>query len=1069
MHSAIAWFARNPVAANLLMSILVLAGIVSLLTVHQQTFPEMDAEIVSVTVPYLGAAPVEAEEGVCIRIEEAVEGTPGIDKISSTASEGLCTVNIEITEDADPIQALNEIKSKVDGINSFPKETEKPIVSKLTFPHPVIDLILLGDVGERTLKELGTEIRNEISDLPGISQVQLAYVRPYEISIEVSENTLRRHGLALENIVEVVRRTSLDMPGGNIKTAGGEILLRTKGQAYVAREFEDIVALTLPDGGQVYLDELATVVDGFQEGDLAARYGGTSAVVVKVSRVGTEDVIEIAATVRDYIATLEPRLPPGVSIATWQDASQMLRSRIDSLLRTGAGGLLLVLFILALFLRFRLAMWVAAGIPIAMLGTVAMFPYAGMEISTLTVMAFVLVLGIIVDDAIVVGERVYAHEQMGKSPIRAAIDGTWEVAVPVIFGVLTTMAAFLPLIISSGRMAVVFGSIGWVVIISLVFSIIESQLILPAHLAHRNHDESHSAIGRRWTSIQDALSRGMVNFAEHKYRPFLERALRNRYLTVSVALGVLILALGMIASGRILISFFPGVEGDVVFATLEMPDGTAIAETIEAVTLIEAAAEQVRAELDAELEPGEPSRVKALLTSIGTHLARGGPPRSSQAGTTSYADIAMELIPLEERGGVPSREVGNRWRELVGPIPGAVKLTFSADQFSAGSAVHFQLTGRDVDTLRAAAAELRVELGRYDSVYDISDSFRAGKQEITLSLLPEARNWGLTLNDLALQVRSAFYGAEAQRIQRGQDDVRVMVRFPESERRSIGNLEDMRIRTQDGTEVPFTSVASFELGRGFSTINRIDGRRVVDVIAEIDRSVASPEAVIEDMLDEAVPRVLANYPGVTVGLSGEQEQRSTAMESLAGGAVLALVIIYTLLAIPLRSYIQPLVIMSVIPFGAVGAVIGHYIMGWGMMFFSLLGIIALSGVVVNASLVLVDFVNRRRREGMDLFEAISLAGVVRFRPIVLTSVTTFIGLLPLLSRGGDPSTAFIIPMAISLAYGVLFATVITLVLVPVLYLVAEDFFTWGDLDREARLNAQDQADADRVGATAEGS
>ena len=392
MHTAIAWFARNPVAANLLMSILVLAGIVSLLTVHQQTFPEMDAEIVSVTVPYLGAAPVEAEEGVCIRIEEAVEGTPGIDKISSTASEGLCSVNIEITEDADPIQALNEIKSKVDGINSFPKETEKPIVSKLTLPHPVIDLILLGDVGERTLKELGTEIRNEISDLPGISQVQLTYVRPYEISIEVSENTLRRHGLALENIVEVVRRTSLDMPGGNIKTAGGEILLRTKGQAYVAREFEDIVALTLPDGGQVYLDELATVVDGFQEGDLAARYGGTSAVVVKVSRVGTEDVIEIAATVRDYLATLEPRLPSGVSIATRQDACQMLRSRIDSLLRTGAGGLLLVLFILALFLRFRLAMWAAAGIPIAMLGTVAMFPYADMEISTLTVMAFVLVL-----------------------------------------------------------------------------------------------------------------------------------------------------------------------------------------------------------------------------------------------------------------------------------------------------------------------------------------------------------------------------------------------------------------------------------------------------------------------------------------------------------------------------------------------------------------------------------------------------------------------------------------------------------------------------------------------------
>ncbi len=1059
MHRAIAWFARNSVAANLLMFILVLAGVLALFTVHQQTFPNIDPDVVMVNVPYLGAAPEEVEQGVCVRIEEAVEGTEGIKKIRSSATEGQCNVTIELTEDAIPIQALNEIKSKIDAINTFPRETEKPIVSKLAIRHGVMDLVLFGDVDERTLKEIGTRVRDEVSALPGVSQVSLSYVRPYEISIEVSETTLRRHGLTLERVADIIRRTSLDMPGGNIKTSGGEILLRTKGQAYTGREFEDIVVLTGSDGGaKVLLREIATVIDGFEEGDLAARYDGVPAVVVKVSRIGKEDIIGISDTVKAYVDRLVPTLPQAIQLDIWQDESKILRDRISSLLATGAGGLVLVMLILSMFLRFRLAMWVAAGIPIAMLGTVAMFPYFDIEISMLAIMAFILVLGIIVDDAIVVGERVYAHEIMGKPPIRAAIDGTWEVSTPVIFGVLTTMAAFLPLIISSGRMADVFGTIGWIVIISLVFSIIESQLILPAHLAHRNHETSHATIGRAWTRLQDSLSGAMGDFASQVYRPFLQKALAWRYLTTATGVAVLILVMGMIGSGRIVFSFFPPVEGDIVFATLEMPAGTSIETTTEAVKLIEAGAKQLRAELDAGLADGQPSRVKAILTSIGTHLDRGpGPPRLPQPGRSNYADVAMELIPANQRGMLASRDVGDRWREIVGAIPDAVKLSYSSDSFTAGNALDFQLVGRDIDQLREAAAEVRAELSRYDGVFDISDSFRAGKQEIKLSLLPEALNWGVALNDLARQTRAAFYGVEAQRIQRGQDDVRVMVRFPEDERRSIGNLEDMRIRTADGTEVPFTSVATFELGRGFSTINRLDGRRVINVTADIDRTIARPESVIASMLNESIPEILRHYPDISIGLAGEQEERATAMASLALGAVLALVIIYTLLAVPLRSYIQPLVIMSVIPFGAVGAILGHYIMDTGLMFFSLLGIIALSGVVVNASLVLVDYINRRRREGVELVEAVATAGVVRFRPIILTSVTTFIGLLPMLSRGGDPTTAFIIPMAISLAFGVLFATVITLILVPCLYLIVEDYITWGELDREARLADQDAA------------
>jgi multidrug efflux pump subunit AcrB len=1054
LHKAIAWFARNSVAANLLMWILLLMGVMAMFSVNQQTFPNFEVEIVTVSVPYLGAAPEEVEQGVCVRVEESVRSVEGIDKIRSTASEGRCSVVIELTEDIDPIQALNEVKSNVDSIITFPVETEKPIVSKLTIRHGVMEMVLYGDVGERALKELGKQVRDEVAALPGVSQAQLVYVRPYEMSIEVSENTLRRHGLTLNQVKEAIRRTSLDLPGGNIKTRGGDILLRAKGQAYLGEEFEDIVVLTRSDGTKVHLNEIANVVDGFAEGDLMARFNGTPAVVVKVQRVGKEDTIEIAGKVKAYMQDLETRLPPGIKLASWWDESVMLRDRIDNLMSTAIFGLALVLLILALFLRFRLAMWVAAGIPIAMMGAIGLFMFGDANINMLTIMAFILVLGIVVDDAIVVGERVYAHEQMGKTPIIAAIEGTWEVSVPVIFGVVTTMAAVLPLIMSGGRLASVFGTIGWVVIFSLFFSIVESQLILPAHLAHRNHEESHGRIGMAWTRLQDRLSGGLSNFAEHVYRPFLLRALHRRYLTVTVGIAALILVIGLITGGRITFSFFGPVEGDIVFATLEMPEGTAIETTSEAIRRLERGAEQLRLELDEGLEEGEPSRVKNFFSAIGTHLEKGGPRDVFKTGHSNLAEVAVELIPLKERGGQSSIEVGDRWREIVGPIPDAVSLTFSSATFTAGNALEFELAGTDVNQLSEAAAEIRAELSRFDGVFDISDSFRSGKQEIKLELLPQARNWGITLRDLAEQVRWAFYGAEAQRIQRGPDDIRVMVRYPENERRSIGNLEDMRVRTADGTEVPFTSVATFSIDRGFSSIKRVDGRRVVSVIADVDREVAAPEQIVRSMMAEVIPEIMARYPGVSAGLAGEQEERMDALGSLALGALLSLVVIYTLLAIPLRSYLQPVVIMSVIPFGAVGALVGHMIMGVQPMFFSLLGMIALAGVVVNASLVLVDYTNRERRKGMSLIDAVSAAGVVRFRPIILTSFTTFVGLLPLLLNA-DPSTHFIIPMAISLAFGILFATVITLVFVPSLYLIAEDYFTWGALDREAVLGEQE--------------
>lgn len=1040
MRHAIVWFVKNPVAANLLMFVLIVGGLMAAMTLNQEEFPNMEVQVVSINVPYLGAAPEEVEQGVCVRVEEAIEGVEGIDKLRSTSSEGLCMVMAELDLDADEITALNEIKSRVDGINSFPVETEKPIVSKLSLPRQVLQLALSGPADEKILKEIGRSIRDDIATIDGISLVNLTYIRPYEISIEVSEFTMRRYGITIDQITRAIASSSLDMPGGNIRSDGGEILIRTKGQAYLGEEFEDIIVVTRTDGTKVTLAEIAEIRDGFEEGDLSARFNGDPAVMIKVSQVGTEDLIQIAEDVKIYVDSIRPTLPQGLSLDTWIDTSVELEERLNTLISTAGSGLLLVLVILALFLRFRLAMWVAAGIPIALLGTIALFPYVGITISTMTVMAFILVLGILVDDAIVVGERVYAHEQMGKSPTQAAIDGTWEVSIPVIFGVLTTMAAFLPLIIVPGRMSDFFSVIGYVVIISLIFSIIESQWILPAHLAHRNHAEATKGFSKAWNNMQAHLSDWLQGIARNYYLPLLNKALTWRYVSAAVAVGVIVLAVGLIASGRVVFGFFPAIEGDRIFATLEMPEGVSVASTTRAAKLIESGARKLAKELDDEIGQGR-AVIRNQLTSIGTHVDRDGPGRPPQPGKSHYAEVVIDLAPLAERGYRSSKVIAKRWRELVGPIPDAVKLSFNSDAFSAGEPINYQINGTDVEQLRAAATELKAEIARYNGVFDLTDTFRAGKQEIKLSLLPEARNLGLTLSALAQQVRNGFYGSEVQRIQRGQDEVRVMVRFPESERASIGNLEDMYIRTPDGKEVPFYSVARFDIGRGFSSIQRTNGRRVVNVIGDVDRSQISPEEVNTSIQQEVIPKLQAKYPRLDISLAGEQEERTKALVGLMQGAMLALVVIYTLLAIPLRSYIQPMVIMSVIPFGAVGAIFGHWVMGIQLMFFSALGIVALSGVVVNASLVLVDYINRQRREGVDLLDAILGAATTRFRPIMLTSVTTFVGLIPLMTTA-TPATMPFVPMAVSLAYGVLFATFITLLLVPVLYYIAEDFFGW---------------------------
>jgi multidrug efflux pump subunit AcrB len=1019
------------------MTLLLLGGAAGAYLTNQEEFPSFDIPAVTVNVPYLGAAPVEVEKGVCVRIEEAIEGVEGVKKIMGDATEGMCSVFAEMEIDADEILVLNEIKSRVDGINSFPQETEKPIVSKLTIARRVVQVAVSGDATERLLKEIAQDLRDELAAVEGISQVSVDYIRPYEISIEVSEQTLRAYGITLEQVSRAIRQSSFDMPGGSIRSRSGEILIRTTGQAYYGEEFADVVVLTRNDGTRVMLSDIAEIRDTFQEGDLMAEFNGSRAAMVNVSQVGSEDLIKIAKDAQQVVADYQRQLPPGVTTDIWINTSLELQERMSVLTRNAGGGLILVLLILALFLQFRLAMWVAIGIPVALMGTLAFLPGMDITISTMTVMGFILVLGIVVDDAIVVGERVYGHEQMGKSRLDAAIEGTWEVSVPVIFGVLTTIAAFLPLILVQGRMAEFFSPIGWVVIFALVCSIIESQLILPSHLAHRSTKVATQGLSKKWNDFQGGLADALESFSRNRYQPFVRLVTQWRYAAAAVCLGLLIIALAMILSGRIVFGFFPAVEGNRVYAGLEMPEGVSAETTLEAARRIELAAQRLNEELTLELGLSEPL-VQNTLVSVGQEVDRNGPGRPMTAGRSNIAEVVIDLVVLEERNNLSAKIVANRWREAVGAIPDAVNLRFDADTYSTGAPIAYQLRGDDVDELRRAAEELKAELSRFNGVFDISDSFRSGKQEVQLALLPEARNLGLTLSDLANQVRGAFYGAEAQRIQRGQDDVRVMVRFPEAERKSIGNLEDMYIRTPNGSQVPFYSVAQFDIGRGYSRINRLDGKRQVEVRADVDRSAVTPEEISAAVRAELLPQFRQRYPDIDIQLGGEQEERAEALGGLAIGSLFSLVIIYGLLAIPLRSYLQPLVIMSVIPFGAVGAITGHYVLDQQLMFFSALGIVALSGVVVNASLVLVDYANRQRREGMETVEAILKATSVRFRPIILTSVTTFVGLIPLMSTS-TPATAPFLPMAISLAWGVLFATVITLLLVPCLYLMVEDF------------------------------
>ena len=1038
----LAWFAANHVAANILMLFILVAGALSLTQVIIETFPEFDTDRITIRVPYRGASPAEAEEGVCLRVEEAIASIEGIKRIRSTAQENLGVVTVELEEDADDRKVLDDVKAAVDRIETFPLETEKPVVAEAETRRRVITVVLSGDASEKTLKALAERVRDELTAKDGISQVEVSGIRNYEISIEVSEEALRRYGLSFQQVSNAIAMSSLDLPGGAVKTTGGEILLRTKGQMYRGSEFEEIVVVTRPDGTQVYLADVATVVDGFEDTSTATRFDGKKGVQIQVFRVGEEGALQIADTTKRYVEDLRADLPAGITADTWDDDSIILRQRIGLLLRNARLGLTLVFLCLTLFLNLRLAFWTTMGIPISFMGGFWLVPYFDVTINMISLFAFIIVLGIVVDDAIVVGENIYEYLQRGMKPLDAAIRGVREMAMPVTFAIITSVAAFAPLLFVAGNMGKVMRNIPIVVIAVLLMSLVEALLILPAHLSGegwRTHRFIRPVV-EAIEGVQNRVQKWLQRFIDGPYRKSLDFALEWRYLTVAAAVVMLLLVVALVGGGYLKFSFMPKVDADNMVAFLTMPQGTPAAQTAQVLERVERAATEVARQHDEGRPEGAPSVVQHMATTIGTQprAAGGGPMAQQSAGGDSshLGEVNVELLGAEDRD-VSSALLLSQWRDLVGEVPGAVSLTFQANIFSAGDAVSVQLAHRDFDTLLAAVDRLKGIIAEYPGTKDVADSFLPGKKELKLTLTPEGRAVGLTLSDLARQVRAGFYGQEVQRVQRGRDDVRVMVRYPEAERKSMGDIERMRVRLPDGSEVPFATVASVEEGRGYAVIDRADRRRVVTVSADVDEAVANANEINADLRVEVLPNLASEYTGLTYDFEGEQREQRDAMTSMARNFIVAQIAIFAILAIPFRSYIQPAIIMSAIPFGLIGAAIGHLIMGLNLTLLSVMGMIALTGVVVNDSLILIDLINRLRARGKSVDVAIREAGMRRFRPIMLTTATTFLGLSPMIFET-SMQAKFLIPMAVSLGYGIVFAPAITLILVPSLYRILED-------------------------------
>lgn len=1028
---ALAWMARNSVAANLLMLVFIVGGLMLAPRIKQEVFPEVELDTVSIQVVYPGAGPEEVEQGVILAVEEAVRGIDGVKKVRSTAIESMGTVRVELLTGTNSNEVLNDIKSAVDRITSIPRDAERPVISLLSNRQQVISLVIYGDKTEAELKSLGDEIRDELLGDKRITSVELGGVRPPEISIEVPQENMRRYNLTLGQVAAAVSSASVEVPGGGVKTDGGEVLLRTTERRELGHEFEDITVLAQPDGTRVRVGDVARVVDGFQEVDRYATFNGKPAVRVDVFRIGDQTPTSVAGAVREYIERKTPELPNGISLATWNDQSEIFADRIDLLMRNAISGAILVLLTLALFLEIRLALWVTSGLVISVLGGMLFMPVMGVSINMISLFGFILTLGIVVDDAIVAGEAIYHHRQEGMSRLESSVRGIQEVSGPIVFSVLTTVMAFVPLLFVPGMMGKFFKNIPMIVIPILMISLVEAMYILPAHLAHTKSSTGKGPLGFLHNQ-QQRFSNAFERFTQGTFRRFVEAVFRFRYLMLALGLAFLFATFGVIAGGRIKFTFMPKVEGDVITANIQMPFGTPVADT-------ERVAEAVLNGARASLEKfgGEAQLSRGIYTDIGANRSGGGSSGASTTGGGHLAYVQVFLTPAGERE-LTTSQFANTWREIVGEVPGVESLQF---QFnigpSSGQPVQLELSHRDPTTLEHAASRLAETLSTYAGVFDVDDGYSPGKDQLDLRLRPEARALGLTEAELARQVRGAFYGAEVARQQRGRDELRIFVRRPLDERTSEADIENMLIRTPAGGEIPLSQAAEVIRGESYTSIARIDGKRVLTVSSDLDETVTSTAEVVQSLMTSVLPDLALDIPGLTFGPAGQEQDRAESLGGLRVGFGFALFAMFTLMAMAFRSYFQPLVVMMAIPFGFVGAVAGHLLLGFDLSMISMMGIVALSGVVVNDSIVLVDAVNTYRREGMHVWDAVVAAATRRFRPILLTSLTTFLGLAPMIAET-SPQARFLVPMAVSLGFGVLFTTVIALLIVPCLYLLLED-------------------------------
>jgi multidrug efflux pump subunit AcrB len=1050
---------------------------------RREMFPQFSLDMIVVSVIYPGSSPEEVEEGICIKIEERIESIEGIERIISTAREGNGEVLAELETGADTQKILDEIKAEVDRIDTFPDEAEEPIVMEIINQDPTISVAIFGEVSEARLRQLAEGIRDDLLDAKfvsekkgggfqslvasvfkpfqfkqpdSITQIDLVGVRDHEIAIEVSEEDLRRYGISFDQVVNAVRTGSIDLPGGKIKTAQGEILIRAKGQLYTGQEFEELPLITLDEGTVVRLGQVAKVIDGFEDLDLKTRFNGKQAAIVQVSRTSEQDIIEIATIARNYVETHKTKIPEDLGVAVWGDISTMVQDRIDLMLRNGLQGIILVFIALALFLNLRLAFWVAIGIPISFMAAFVVLSGFDQTINMISLFAFIMTLGILVDDAIIVGENVYSHYRRGKSPGSAVVDGLKEVGGPVVMAVSTTIVAFTPLLFIAGIMGKFIAVMPMAVIIILIVSLGEALIILPTHLHHAliQTEKKNRKITSWHEQLRRKIEQGLQFVIERIYTPAIKYVVKNKYFTMSIGIGVLIISLGIIAGGYVAFVFFPKGESDWIVAEVVYPLGTPFELTEETITHLEKASFRLNSVYPEFTEKNGRLVINAFAI-VGAIPRRDWKPPEFGG---HVGQVWLELASSEKRTQLSTHTVLAKWRQLIGEIPGVERLQFATlEGGPAGNPIEIQLRGHDFDQLEQAADELKSEIATYPGTFDITDNFKPGKQEKKIRIKDGARSIGITMRDLARQVRQAFYGDEALRIQRGRDDVKVMVRYSDIERHSIAGIEDMRIRTLDGQEIPIDEVADITPGRSYSVVNRVDRKRTISVLSDIDETVANASVIVADLKANFLPGLVERYPGLTYALEGQEKRTRESLDSIKSGYFLALMGIFLLLASQFRSYSQPLIIMMAIPFGLIGAVMGHLVLGMEFTIVSIFGIVALSGIVVNDSLILIDFINRAVRDGMEVEKAVIESGRARFRPVLLTSVTTVAGLFPLLLERSFQAQ-FLVPMAVSLCFGLMVATVLTLLYVPALYLINKDIIRLFSA-KEGRADIGDQTTA----------